>query len=294
MVVIGNLTVGGAGKTPCVIALVKYLKAKGERVVVISRGYGCSVTTFPHKVIRKNTAQEVGDEPYLIFLKTNVPVVIDPKRTRALDFAVRNLSATLVISDDGLQHYHLKRDCEVVVVDGERRYGNGHMLPAGPLREPLSRLNTIDMELVNGRPWQKKQYQMCLDNYQIYPLQQPEKKMVLASFLAHDGAGKKIAAIAGIAHPQRFFKALQSWGCQLVAKVEFPDHHAFTWQNFTSEAFDEADYILMTEKDMVKCLSIDDKRLYVVSVEAQLESAFFERFEKMRQIWSKAYGQKVT
>ncbi|MDX1803652.1 MAG: tetraacyldisaccharide 4'-kinase, partial [Alcanivorax sp.] len=153
VLVVGNITVGGTGKTPLVIALVQAAQQRGLKVAVISRGYGGSTTHYPQVVHGDSNALEVGDEPVLIARRTGAPVVLNPDRRAALDYAIQHFQPQLVISDDGLQHYSLPRSAEVVVIDGQRGLGNGQCLPAGPLREPAERLKEVDFLISSGGGW---------------------------------------------------------------------------------------------------------------------------------------------
>lgn len=202
IIVVGNLSTGGVGKTPLVIALVEYFRTKGLSVGVVSRGYKAQTRNFPHEVTAHDTARLVGDEPFLIALKTQVPVVIAPKRVQAVEYLIRHHSVQIIISDDGLQHYRMDRDIEIVVIDGVRKLGNQLCLPAGPLREPKSRLKSIDFHLVNGGEWPNT-YRMDLmpESFISLKTNQPVSSGIFI---------QPVTAIAGIGHPERFFFNVKS------------------------------------------------------------------------------------
>ncbi len=278
VVVVGNIFIGGTGKTPLTIWLVQVLRAAGFTPGVISRGHGGS-DAAPRAVSAASSAADVGDEPLLMARRCGCPVVVGRVRAdagRALLAAYPEVD--ILISDDGLQHYALQRDVEIVLFDG-RGAGNGWLLPAGPLREPASRrrdftiVNAPDLTpalrcAVGGLP-----YQMTLAGAMAEPLARmgQGQGVALASL-----AGRRIVAAAGIGNPGRFFAMLRGAGLQ-VGELALPDHHDFRDQPFAQV---DADIILITEKDAVKCGQIehlkDDPRLWVVPVTAQLDAALAE------------------
>ena len=282
VVVVGNVFIGGTGKTPLTIWLCGVLREAGFRPGVISRGHGASGEA-PREVTLSSTPQEVGDEPLLIAMRSGCPVVVGRARAdagRALLAAHPDVN--IIISDDGLQHYALQRDVEIVLFDG-RGAGNGWLLPAGPLREPASRRRDFTVvnapaltdalrAAVGGQP-----YRMQLQGTLAEPLQGGQG-VPLASL-----AGKRIVAAAGIGNPGRFFAMLRAAGLS-VDELALPDHHDFLDQPFARV---DADIILITEKDAVKCRQLehlkDDPRLWVVPVTAQLDGALAEQIvEKCR------------
>jgi tetraacyldisaccharide 4'-kinase len=281
VVVVGNLFVGGTGKTPFAIWLIDALMSAGFKPGVISRGYGGSAIS-PVDVKADSDPRTTGDEPVLIAARTKVPVVVAPQRLAA----ARHLLATypdvdVLVSDDGLQHYALARDIEIVMFDS-RGAGNGWLLPAGPLREPLSRAR--DFTVVNGGGADcgvaDKAYRMILQGNMAERLCNPEEKISLAALSARQG---KVVAAAGIGHPERFFAMLLGFGVQVEA-MPLPDHYEFHAASFASV---QAGMILITEKDAVKCRRIaaleSDPRIWVVPVTAQVDDALAANIvEKLR------------
>jgi len=263
ILVVGNLTTGGVGKTPLVIALASHFKARGIRVGIVSRGYKANVSSFPHEVHVEDSAEQVGDEPLLIAQKTKAPVVIAPCRVDAVQYLLTHHACQVIISDDGLQHYAMGRAIEIVVIDGIRHLGNQLCLPAGPLREPLSRLRSVDFVVVNGGDWPHA-YRMNLIPSEPVSLLDGQP---ISVELLHE----PIAAVAGIGNPQRFFNTLAS--LQLTHRpYVFPDHYRFTAENFKN--FSEI--IVMTEKDAVKCHAFATQRMYYLPVHAVLEHTFWD------------------
>lgn len=275
VIVVGNLTVGGSGKTPLVAAMAQHLKRAGHLPGIISRGYGAACCVYPRAVKDDDTAMEVGDEPLLLRHKTGCPVVIDPCRRRALEYLVECGDVNVVLSDDGLQHYRLHRDLEIAVIDGYERFGNGLLLPAGPLREPPSRLGTVDFAVVNGGAvFEPGQFSMRMKPMWFENLKSGER-------LGCDAfAGRTVHACAGIARPQRFFDALTALG-MTVHPHAYPDHHRYHAYDLQFEA---GTPVIITEKDAIKFnreerLQADDK-VWVLQAEAVLEDAFWEQFDK--------------
>jgi tetraacyldisaccharide 4'-kinase len=277
VLVVGNVTVGGTGKTPLVISLCERLQARGLRVVVISRGYGGNPPSLPWLVQPDQSAALSGDEPLMIARRTGVPVIVAPKRVDALDMAVREHDAEVVISDDGLQHYALPRSAEIIVLDAQRMLGNGACLPAGPLREPAQRLNEVDWVVVNGQPDKpvpEGAVVMTLHLDDPVNLLTGER-LPIEDFIARFPL---VDALAGIGNPQRFFASLQSLGL-VVREHGFADHHAFTAEDFA--AFGSAP-VLMTEKDAVKCAAFAEASHWYMPVSVQLPNVFFDAvFEKL-------------
>jgi tetraacyldisaccharide 4'-kinase len=262
VIIVGNLTVGGVGKTPLVIALVKAFQQKGLRVGVVSRGYKATIKKFPHEVSRNDAAEHVGDEPLLIARKCACPVVIAPKRTQAVRYLLEKCQSQIIISDDGLQHYAMGRAIEIVVIDGVRGFGNNLCLPAGPMRENSHRLKSADMLVVNSGEWPNA-YPMTLIPGKLTQLDGGET-------VEQKCLSKPIAAVAAIGNPERFFSTLSALG-MVFYPYAFPDHYQFTAK---AMKFDEKT-VVMTEKDAVKCQSFAAKNWYFLPVEAQLSDAFW-------------------
>ncbi len=274
VVVVGNITVGGTGKTPLCIYLANLLEKNGYRVGIISLGYGGNNTT-PQFVTLQSNPLEVGDEAILLVKKTQCPVVVAPSRFEAGEFLLKHHSCDIVLSDDGLQHYALKRDIEIAVIDGERRFGNGYCLPAGPLREPIERLNEVNFVVVNGKnstetPW--TEWEMSLQGDVAINLVTGEEKK-LSEFKMLD-----CHAVAGIGHPERFFKQLEKAGLRCV-NHGFPDHYVFK----ASDLDFKSDTILMTEKDAVKCQNFATIQHWYVPVSTELNPRFDAQFLRLLQ-----------
>lgn len=264
VVVVGNLTVGGTGKTPLVIALVDALRGAGFKPGVVSRGHGGSARG-PLLLDASSTPERCGDEPCLVFRRTGVPVVIGRDRAAAARrFA--GCGVDVIVADDGLQNPSLARDVEICVIDGVRRCGNGALLPAGPLREPVSRLATVDFRVCHGGAPRDGEYPMRLVGDIAVALDGSSRSRPLADF-----AGERVHAVAGIGNPERFFSGLRARGIDVVPHP-FPDHHPFVAGDF---AFADSLPVLMTEKDAIKCEGFADSRLWCVPVRAELPDAYF-------------------
>ena len=270
VVVIGNVVAGGTGKTPLTIAVVERLRAEGWSPGVATRGYGRTVDAQPRWVERESVPAEVGDEPLLIARRTGAPVRVDRDRAAAA-VALRQAGCDVVVCDDGLQHYRLARDIEIEVVDACRRYGNGRLLPAGPLREPVERAERCDFRVLNLGADASAQagfgvWPLRLIADQALPVQGGRAR-ALADF-----AGQRVHAVAGIGDPDRFFALLRGFGIAIVPHA-FPDHHAFVADDL---AFGSPLPVLMTEKDVVKCAAFAGHRpFYSVPVRAVLPEAFW-------------------
>lgn len=262
VVVVGNITVGGTGKTPLVIWLVQALQGRGYRPGVVSRGYGGSAGDACLDVTVRCDPAETGDEPLLIARRTGVPVAVCRDRLKAARRLV-DQGVDVVVSDDGLQHYRLGRDFEIVVLDGERRLGNGRLLPAGPLREPATRLATVDAVVVNGagraRPGE---LEMRLVGHEIVRLHDGETRP-LASL-----AGERWHAVAGIGNPGRFFATLRGAGLEVIPHP-LPDHADIRREQLV---FGDGLPVLMTEKDAVKCRGFGSGERWMLPVRAELSA----------------------
>lgn len=263
VIVVGNISVGGSGKTPLVIWLVERLRAAGYRPGVVSRGYGGRSRTWPRRVTASGDPAELGDEPVLIAVRSSCPVVVDPDRPRGAG-ELLDAGCDLILADDGLQHYALERALEIAVVDGRRGFGNGFCLPAGPLREPVGRLAEVDFVVVNGRVTDGG-YAMRLVGDRAVNLVDPAESRPLT-----DWRGRRVHALAGIGDPQRFFDALRGFGIEVTAHP-FADHHRFRPDEL---AFGDGQALLMTEKDAVKCRPWACNHHWYVPVTAEPEPAF--------------------
>jgi len=279
VVVVGNILVGGTGKTPVVIAIVQALQARGWRPGVVSRGYGVAIGPLPRVAQGTPAPTELGDEPALIAATTGVPVAVHPRRAQAVQALLRaHPDIDVVISDDGLQHRMLARDVEVVVQDA-RGTGNGWLLPAGPLREPASRLATVDAIVTHlgaddAPPPPKRSatprrismrlapvaYVRVHDGQRLAP---DAFTATLAEAHTTPHATSRIIAAAGIGQPTRFFTMLRHHGIRLADTLALPDHYAYRQSPFAGVA---ADVILITAKDAVKCRDLGDARLWSVEV----------------------------
>ncbi|MDP9065276.1 MAG: tetraacyldisaccharide 4'-kinase [Pseudomonadota bacterium] len=257
VIVVGNLTVGGTGKTPLVCWLVARLSDRGYRPGVVSRGYR-GTSRGSRRVSCVDDPRVVGDESVLIARRTGAPVAIGRDRPAAADLLAQ-LGCDVIVSDDGLQHYALARDCEIVVLDGARGVGNGWVLPAGPLREMPDRLQTVDAVVVNGgEPGRDHAHHMRLEADCAVPV------IGGASRLLSDFAGESVHAVAGIGNPQRFFKMLRAHGIDVIPRPL--DDHAPLRRADIEFADDKS--VLMTEKDAVKCGAFADSRHWYVPVTA--------------------------
>lgn len=263
VVVIGNVTVGGTGKTPFTIWLATQLQAKGLRVGIVLRGYGGTSAHWPRDVSSESSSQEVGDEAVLLASRTAAIVVAGPDRVAAAQRAIE-CGAQIVLSDDGLQHYRLARDREIVVIDGRRSLGNRRLLPAGPLREPVSRLAQADLRVVSWRDGSPRPLTPAPATIQACA------RLVAATALVGGETrrleafkGLRVHAVAGIGHPQQFFAALQQVGIE-VAPHPLPDHARLSAEDIR---FSDDLPVLMTEKDAVKCVGVADHRHWAVRMD---------------------------
>ncbi|WON78890.1 tetraacyldisaccharide 4'-kinase [Serratia sp. UGAL515B_01] len=259
VVVVGNLTAGGNGKTPMVIWLVEQLQRRGYRVGVVSRGYGGKSAVYPLVLNMQTTTQQAGDEPVLIYQRTGAQVAIAPRRIEAVQALFKQGELDVVITDDGLQHYALQRDFELVVIDGVRRFGNGWWLPAGPMRERAARLNTVDACVANGGVAQVGEIPMKLQAQDAVNLASGERRPVIEL--------PRVVAMAGIGHPPRFFSTLEKLGVEAEREVSFADHQAYSSSQLTA-LVEQGQTLLMTEKDAVKCRDFAQPDWWYLPVEA--------------------------
>lgn len=272
IIVVGNLTVGGNGKTPFVIWLAKLLLNKGMKPGIISRGYKSNSVKFPLEVNSMTSVSASGDEPKLIFNSTNCPVVISPNRVEAAKFLLKKHECDVIISDDGMQHYKLGRDIEIALVDGYKKFGNGMTLPAGPLREPVKRLNEVDFIISANKFWLNEEDKSSKDKLMTYePVSWVDLKTGIEKPISEWPLDKLVYAVAGIANPQNFFSTLRSLGFEVIENI-FPDHHEFNKADF-ARLVDLP--IVMTEKDAIKCKNIPGNFWYL-KIEAKLPDDFAE------------------
>ncbi len=266
VIVVGNLVVGGGGKTPLVIALAKRLQQAGLRVGLLCRGYRGHARHWPQRVNGDSDPLEVGDEAVLLAQQTGMPVMAGAERVDAGRALLNQADCDVLLCDDGLQHYALNRKLEIAVIDSERLFGNGACLPAGPLREPLARLQQVDAVVALGDdPAPVKATTMPVTVTRAYRLDDPEQQRPLADF-----TGQFVHAVAGIAHPQRFFHQLREAGIRVEAHA-FDDHHPFEPDDLR---FDDERPVLMTEKDAVKCRSFAHPAWWVVPLDIRLDAQF--------------------
>ncbi|MDH5535051.1 MAG: tetraacyldisaccharide 4'-kinase [Betaproteobacteria bacterium] len=276
VVIVGNVSVGGTGKTPLVLWLAGFLAERGMRPGIVSRGYGRGATA-PRPVDATSRPEDCGDEPALIAQRGDFPVWVGADRVRAAQaLLAAHPECDVILADDGLQHYRLERDVEISVVDGARGLGNGLLLPAGPLREPDSRLAEVDILVVNGPGLGLKArsvtaFDMALKPRMFYNLLNPQHRGATEMF-----QNRAVHAVAGIGNPQRFFELLQRMGLTFAAHP-FPDHHAFQAADIQ---FPGADFVVMTEKDAVKCRQFATEQHWVLRVDAELDAALGDRILK--------------
>jgi len=269
VIVVGNITVGGTGKTPLVIWLANFLRQAGYRPGIVTRGYRGNSQTWPVAVTAKTPAEQVGDEAVLLARHGGCPVLVGPDRVAAARQHVEQ-GCNVIVSDDGLQHYRLRRDLEIAVIDSIRRFGNRLCLPAGPLREPVSRLRSVSLRVANGAP-ETDELGMMLVPTGFYSLTKPERRASIDQF--RDGP---VHAVAGIGNPERFFSSLRGMGLKVIPHP-FPDHHGFRPRELE---FGDDRPVIMTEKDAVKCQPFASARCWVLAVEARPDVALGEQVLK--------------
>ena len=259
VIIVGNISVGGTGKTPFVIWLTQQLQQQGFKPGIISRGYGGNANNYPLEVDKDSDPAIVGDEPILIARQTSAPMVVSPKRIDAANYLLEHHHCDLIIADDGLQHYALARNIEIVIVDAERQFGNQFCLPAGPLREPLSRLQSVDFIVYNGKTNHPSDaFNMTLSTKLAVNLSDNRISKELTEF-----SGQDIHAVAGIGNPTRFFNQLTAFAINVIPH-EFNDHHPFQKEDIH---FNDTKTILMTEKDAVKCQHLASNNMWYVPIE---------------------------
>lgn len=277
VIVVGNITAGGTGKTPFVIALVKQLKALGFKPGVVLRGYGGQQKLSPFLVAKESDPTQVGEESLVIVQEAECPVAVCPNRKNAALLLIQNANCDLIVSDDGLQHYSLPRHIEIAVVDVERTFGNGWLLPAGPLREPLSRLNEVDCLIAHysygkvlspffQRVSKKPLFGMYLKPVGFFGMN--ERRFYSLDYFKE----KTVHAVCAIGCPERFFETLRALDVNLIEHV-FPDHCFFKEGDLS---FNDSLPVVMTHKDAIKCVSFKNPRLLYLAVEARIDPEFGE------------------
>ena len=264
VIVVGNLTVGGTGKTPVVVYIANLLKRSGYSPGIISRGYGGKAKTWPQQVRPDCDPVMVGDEAILIARRTGCPMAVGPDRAATGAMLQKYSHCDIIISDDGLQHYSLDRDIEIVVIDGQRRFGNGFCLPAGPLREPVSRKNKADFVITNGISG-LNEYSMEYRGNIAINLADESKRIKLEEF-----SDDLVHVVAGVGNPERFFEQMRNKGIN-VTEHAFADHYPFAAEDL--DFGDEAP-ILMTEKDAVKCYRFTSDNMWYLPVEVYMDNDF--------------------
>ncbi len=271
VIVVGNITVGGTGKTPMILWLAEHLRQRGLQVGVVSRGYGAQPPSWPWVVQPQDSAQVAGDEPSLLVRRSQVPMVIDPQRPRAITKLLNEYEIDVVLCDDGLQHYQLARDLELVLIDQQRGLGNGRCLPMGPLREPAERLAEVDAVLINGATQDSQQgYGLYLQPTHLVNLRSGERQN-----LEYFPQGQRVHAVAGIGNPARFFTTLRNLHWQPL-EYPFADHAAFSAQDLQ---FNDNLPVIMTEKDAVKCHDFAQDNWWYLAVDAIPSPAFIDWFD---------------
>lgn len=276
VIVVGNISVGGTGKTPLCSHLVSEFQRAGWRPAIVSRGYGGERHEQPHLVSEQDLPSQVGDEPLMLYRQTGVPVCVCVKRAQAVDFVAQNTDADIVFSDDGLQHLAMAREKQIVVIDGARGLGNGWLLPAGPLRESAAQLAHADLLAVqSAEVWHDSLTSLAMQSVQKH-VARNTFTLELAELIALDDstrmplselAGQSVTAMAGIGHPERFFQALRDAGLQ-VNGIAMPDHHVYTVADL--EAC-EASPLLVTSKDAVKLRALGELPATVFEVSTVLQ-----------------------
>ena len=288
VIVVGNITVGGSGKTPLVQALLEHLQKQGYKPGLVSRGYGGRAPQYPLSVTPETPVEQAGDEPLMLAQHTGCPVAVGPDRVAAARLLCEQ-GCDLIVSDDGLQHYRLGRCLEIAVVDARRGFGNGHCLPAGPLREPIARLKQVDWVVVNGEPSPVlsktmprgiKTFILHLKSVGWAPVGQGADEGGKPQPLENFNPGRPLHALAGIADPERFFASLRQLGLDPICHL-FADHHPYRSEDL---AFANDAPLVMTAKDAVKCRSFchpsAKSNWWYLKLESELDADFWKQFDE--------------
>ena len=271
VIIVGNITAGGTGKTPLVIWLAGYLRGQGYRPGIISRGYGGKASSWPQQVRADSDPAMVGDEAVLIAAATQCPMAVGPDRVATARALIEHSDCDVILSDDGLQHYALRRDIEIIVIDGVRRFGTGFSIPAGPLREPVRRLQEADLVVINGLG-SGQEHRMRMNPGDVHSLLDDSNTRRLSDFY-----GQAVHAVAGIGNPERFFQLLQQQGMQLEKHV-FPDHYQYTSADIR---FGDIKPVIMTEKDAVKCRHFATENDWYIPVTVQMSPDFCQQLDEL-------------
>jgi tetraacyldisaccharide 4'-kinase len=271
VLVVGNVSIGGTGKTPLTIWLAAKLTEFGFKPGIVCSGYRGRASSWPQQVRADSDNYVVGDEAIILASNTSVPVVAGPDRKSALKALLEKHDVDFILSDDGLQHYALARDIEIAVINGVRRLGNGKLLPAGPLRESRKRLNEVDMIVCNGIP-ARGEFAMKYRAERLRKVGLDREDVLLQDFNK-----KHVHAVAGIGNPESFFSLLESLGFVLEKHV-FPDHHFYEEGDI---AFGDDVPILMTQKDAVKCARLKNESMWYLPLNIELSSAFEDRLKSI-------------
>jgi tetraacyldisaccharide 4'-kinase len=275
VIVVGNINIGGTGKTPLVIAIVQHLKAQGMSPGVVSRGYGGKSRTWPQSVTHDSDPLQVGDEAVVVANRCRCPVSVGPDRVAAARALLASHACDVIVSDDGLQHYALQRDIEIVVIDANKRFGNGLCLPAGPLREMPTRLKSVDFVVANGSS-SDNEFSMDLKSYAFHHVKDDSQLKPLNAF-----EGQSVHAVAGIGNNERFFDGLRQLGIKPETRA-YPDHYRYKRRDIT---FKDQQPVLMTEKDAVKCKRFSGIDAWYLRVDALLSNQFFQQLnERLRKL----------
>ncbi|MEX2353201.1 MAG: tetraacyldisaccharide 4'-kinase [Gammaproteobacteria bacterium] len=270
VIIVGNITVGGTGKTPLIIWLSALLREQGHRPGIISRGYGGKSTKWPQQVRADSNPQLVGDEPVLLARRTGCPVAVSPDRYVAAQELLEHTDCDVLLCDDGLQHQAMDRDLEIAVIDGDRRFGNGLCLPAGPLREPVSRLASVDMVVANGKAG-RNEFLMEY-HYEDPRCLEDGRRTAIESF-----SNSPVHVVTGLGNPARFHSWLRSHNISLI-KHAFPDHHQYTAADLQ---FGDDYPVVMTEKDAVKCVAYATHNMWYIPINATFTDAFYYRLQNL-------------
>lgn len=285
VIVVGNITAGGNGKTPVVIWLVEKLQHLGYKPGVVSRGYGAKAPSYPLMVEADTSPKHCGDEPKLIYKRTSAPVSVSPVRSDAVK-ALLKQDVDIIITDDGLQHYALERDIEIVVIDGKRRFGNECLIPLGPLREQVERLSEVDLLITNGGQALDKEASMSLVPTHAVNLLTGERQAVTE-------LKEGLVAMAGIGHPPRFFNTLTQLGATPIVTQGFADHKDFEPSQLDVLAA-QGKHLIMTEKDAVKCAHYAKENWWYLPVNAEFSATDEVRIlDKIKEVKEK-YGSPST